>query len=428
MVIRINELTKIEGHGSLVINVKDKRVEELRLDVPEGSRFFEPLLVGRKYSEATEISSRICGICAIPHYFTALKAIERALDVEPSDQTVNLRRLLYLAGDLQSHVAHIYFLALPDYLGYESAFVMAKDHPEDVKRALRMRKLGNDLIETIGGRLIHVFTPIVGGFSSLPSRVKLEELLKRFWEAGDDVQATVNLFGTVDLPEFERGTEYLALTKKGTYPIYDGDEVASTDGSTFPVAKYCEEIKEFLVPYSTAKHSIHQTTMKSFSVGPLARMNINRKYLSDNAKETIDRIGAKFPSSNPFMYNLARTVEVVHYIDEITRGLEELLEAGLKDEEPKVKIKAGEGVAATEAPRGTLYYHFKLGGNGKIEYANIVTPTAQNLENIEADLRAFVPQLLSLPKEKMILNLEELIRAYDPCITCSTHFLEVKFV
>ena len=305
---------------------------------------------------------------------------------------------------------------------------MAKNRPEDVKRALRMRKLANDLIEVIGGRLIHIFTPIVGGFSSLPSRGKLEELLKRFKEVGDDVQATVNLLGTIDLPEFERETEYLALAKKGTYPVYDGDEVASTDGPSFPVANYREQIKEFLVPYSTAKHSIHQTTGKSFSVGSLARLNINRKYLSDNAKETIDRIGVKFPSSNPFMNNVARTVEVVHYIDEITGILEKLLEAGLKEEELKIRIKAEEGVAATEAPRGTLYYHFKLDGKGKIEYANIVTPTAQNLENIEGDIRAIVPQFLSFPKDKLVLNLEELIRAYDPCITCSTHFLEVKFV
>lgn len=428
MVIRIGELTKIEGHGSLVINIKAKKVEDLRLDVFESSRFFEPILVGRKYSEAAEISSRICGICAIAHYLTALKAIERALGLDPSNQTVNLRKLLYLAGDLQSHVAHIYFLALPDYLGYESAFVMAKDHPEDVKRALRMRKLANDLIEVIGGRLIHPFTPVVGGFSSLPTRGRLEELLKRFKDVGDDVRATVNLLASLDMYEFERKTEYLALAKKGTYPIYDGDEIASTDGPSFPVTNYREQIKEFLVPYSTAKHSIHQTTGKSFSVGPLARLNINRKYLSDNAKETIDRIGVKFPSSNPFMYNVARTIEVVHYIDEITGILEELLEAGLKEEEPEVRAKAGEGIAATEAPRGTLYYHFKLDGNGKIEYANIVTPTAQNLENMEGDIRAIVPQLLSLPREKLILNLEELIRAYDPCITCSTHFLEVKFV
>jgi len=428
VVIRIGELTKIEGHGSLVINVKDKNVEELHLDVFESSRFFEPILAGRKYSEASEISSRICGICAIAHYFTALKAIERALGVDPSDQTVELRKLLYLAGDLQSHVAHIYFLALPDYLGYESAFVMAKDHPEDVKRALRMRKLANDLIEVIGGRLIHPFTPVVGGFSSLPTRGGLEELLKRFRHVSDDVQATVDLLKSLDMPEFERKTEYLALVKNGTYPIYDGEEIASTDGPSFPVTNYREQIKEFLVPYSTAKHSIHQTTGKSFSVGPLARLNINRKYLSDNAKETIDRIGVKFPSSNPFMYNVARTIEVVHYIDEITGILEELLEAGLRGEEPEVRAKAGEGIAATEAPRGTLYYHFKLDGNGKIEYANIVTPTAQNLENMEDDIRAIVPQLLSLPREKLILILEELIRAYDPCMTCSTHFLEVKFV
>jgi len=428
VVIRIEELTKIEGHGSLVVNVKDKRVEELRLDVFEGSRFFESILVGRRYSEAAEFSSRICGICAIAHYLTALKAIERALDVDPPEQTIELRKLLYLAGNLQSHVAHIHFLALPDYLGYESAFAMAKDHPEDVKRALRMRKLANDLIEIIGGRLIHPFTPVVGGFSSLPTRHGLEGLLRRFKDAGNDVLATVNLLASLKMPEFERKTEYMALAKMGTFPIYDGEEVASTDSPSFPVANYHGQIKEFVVPYSTAKHSIHQATGKSFSVGPLARLNLNGRYLSDAAKKSMGGIGARFPSSNPFMNNIARAIEVVHYIDEIVDILEGLLRAGLKEEKPEIKAKAGEGIAATEAPRGTLYYHFKLNEGGKIEHANIVTPTAQNLENMEADMKALVPQLLSLPRKKLILTLEELIRAYDPCITCSTHFLEAKFV
>jgi len=428
VVIRIEELTKIEGHGSLVLSIKDGKVEELRLDVLEGSRFFESLLAGRKYSEAAEVSSRICGICAIAHYLTALKAVERALDVTPSEQTIELRKLLYLAGNLQSHVAHIYFLALPDYLSYESAFAMAKDRPEDMKRALRMRKLANDLVEAIGGRLIHPFTPVVGGFSSLPTQRELRGLLELFKDAGQDAAATADLFASAKMPRFERKTEYLALTKRGTFPIYDGEEVSSTDGPSFSVANYQKQIKEFVVPHSTAKHSVRQTTGKSFGVGPLARLNLNRRYLSPHARETMDRIGAKFPSSNPFMYNIARAIEVVHYIDEIIDILEKISRPRLKEKKQEIKVRAGEGIAATEAPRGTLYYHFKLDKGGKIEYANIVTPTLQNLENMEGDLRALVPQLLTLPKKKLILTLEELIRAYDPCITCSTHFLEVKFV
>jgi len=428
VVIRIDELTKIEGHGSLVLSIKNGKVEELRLDVLEGSRFFESLLAGRKYSEAAEVSSRICGICAIAHYLTALKAVERALDVTPSEQTIELRKLLYLAGNLQSHVAHIYFLALPDYLSYESAFAMAKDRPKDMKRALRMRKLANDLVEAIGGRLIHPFTPVVGGFSSLPTQRELRGLLELFKGARQDAAATADLFASAKMPRFERKTEYLTLTKKGTFPIYDGEEVSSTDGPSFSVTNYQKQIKEFVVPHSTAKHSVRQTTGKSFGVGPLARLNLNRRYLSPHARETMDRIGAKFPSSNPFMYNIARAIEVVHYIDEIIDILEKISRPRLKEKKQEIKVRAGEGIAATEAPRGTLYYHFKLDKGGKIEYANIVTPTLQNLENMEGDLRALVPQLLTLPKKKLILTLEELIRAYDPCITCSTHFLEVKFV
>jgi len=428
VLVRIEELTKVEGHGSLVLNITDRKVEELRLDIPEGSRFFESILVGRNYSEAAEISSRICGICAIAHYLTALKAVERALGVTPSEQTIELRRLLYLAGDLQSHLAHIYFLALPDYLGYESALAMIKDRPDDVRRALRMRELANNLVEAIGGRLIHPFTPIVGGFSSFPTRVELMGLLERFKGARKDAMAAVDLFASIDLPEFERKTEYLALRGEGAFPIYEGGEVASSLGPSFPVAAYEEQIEEFVVPYSTAKHSVRKSTGKSFSVGPLARLNLNMKYLSDAAKESIERACAKFPNSNPFMNNLARTIEIVHFMDEIVGTLERLLEAGLKEEKPEVRVRAGEGIAATEAPRGTLYHHFKVGGRGKIEHANIVTPTAQNLENIECDLRALAPELLDLPKDKLVLTLEELIRAYDPCITCSTHLLSVKFV
>jgi coenzyme F420-reducing hydrogenase alpha subunit len=428
VVIRIDELTRIEGHGSLTINVRDRRVEELRLDIFEGSRFFESLLVGRKCSDAAEISSRICGICAIAHYLTALKAVERALGVVPSEQTVELRRLLYLAGNIQSHVAHLYFLALPDYLGYESAFAMLKERPEDVKRAFRMRELANDLIEAIGGRLIHPFTLVIGGTTSLPPKSKLEGLLKCFRRARKDALDTADLLASLEMPSFERETEYLALRKGEMFPIYDGEEIASTDGLSFPVMNYHEQIKEFVVPHSTAKHSVRKSSGRSFSVGPLARINLNGRYLSDAARDWMGGAGVRFPSSSPFMNNIARAVEVIHYIDEVASALERLLGAGLAEERPEVKMRAGEGIAATEAPRGTLYYHFKLNGEGRIEYADIITPTAQNLENMEEDLRALAPKLLELPRKEMVLILEELIRAYDPCITCSTHLLQVKLV
>jgi len=418
----------VEGHGSLVIDIKNRKVKDLRLNIFEGSRFFEPLLKGRGYDEVPEISSRICGICVIAHHLTAVKAVEKALGVTPSEQTIELRKLLDLAGLVQSHVLHLYFLALSDYLGYESTLAMIGEHPEVVKRALRMKKLANDASELIAGSPMRQATPVIGGFTSLPTKHQLEHLLRRMKDAKTDAIKTLDLFASLKVPEFERKVECFALAKEKTFAIYDGEQIASTEGLYFPVEEYQQHIKEFVVPYSTAKHSISVSTGESFLVGALARINVNKQHLSDGAKEAMDRIEVRFPNYNPYMNNLAQALEIVHSIDQIVCTLEKLLDVGVKDEKPEVKVRAGEGVAATEAPRGTLYHHYKINNAGRVEYANIITPTAQNLKNMEEDLKAVVPQLLDLPKDEIVLNLEKLIRAYDPCISCSTHFLETKFV
>lgn len=428
MRIRIDRLTKVEGHGRLVVNVKEKEVEEVRLDIFESSRFLESLMVGRSYVEIPEFAARICGLCSISHFLGAAKAIERALGVLPSEQTDLLRKLLHMAAIVQSHVTHIYFLALPDYLGYESAFDMVRDRPKLVRRALKLRKLASDVAECLGGRAIHPISAQIGKFMKLPSDHQLELLLARVKEELRAAADTVELVASLEVPSFERKVEHFALMRPGGYPFYESERVTTTRGLSFPVRDYLKHIKEVVVPHSTAKHSMSSTTGESFLVGALARVNLNSNYLTDEAKEAVAEAGLRVPNYNPCMNNLAQAIEVLHCLGRAICLTEKLLEIGIKKEEIEVKPRAGEGVGAIEAPRGTLYHHYRLDGSGRVEYANIITPTSQNLRNIEEDLRVMVPQLLDLPKDKIVLILEELIRAYDPCISCSTHFLEVKFV
>ena len=425
--IKIDHLTKIEGHGSLVINLRDRRVEDVRISVFESSRFFESFLVGRRYDEVPELTSRICGFCHIAHSLTALKAIERALGFEPSEQTVDLRNLLCLAGTLQSHLLHLYFFVVPDYLGFESAFSLAKERPDDVRRALAMKKTVNNLIEAVMGRVLHNVAGVVGGFTSVPARSELMRLLKQFEKFRDDAVATAKLVGSFSLPDFEREVKYLALCGDGKFPFYEGDKISDHRGTTFPVEDYMKNIKETVLPYSTAKRSTFVDGSSLF-VGALARININGKKLSDGAKEIMSELGLKFPSYNPFFNNVAQAIELVHCADEIISILEKLADGGVNAEKPSIKVKAGEGVAATEAPRGTLYHHYIIDGRGRVKFANLIMPTNQNLINIEDDLREIVPRIVDLPRQELILTAEKLVRAYDPCISCSTHFLEVKFV
>jgi coenzyme F420-reducing hydrogenase alpha subunit len=427
MRLEIKHLTKVEGHGSLLIDTSEKEVKEVKLNIFEGSRFFESFMRGRSYQEAPEISSRICGICTVAHSLAALKTVEAAVGISPSDQTIQLRKLMHSAATIQSHILHLYFLALPDYFGYESALAMVKDHPEAVKRALRMKQLSNKFSEVIGGRAVHPITPVIGGFSQLPTKAQLKHLTEDLKELKKDAAETIELMRSIKIPEFSRKVRYLSLFRDRSYPLYEGDEISSGD-SHFNIADYRSHVREFVASHSTAKHSVDETG-KSFMVGALARANVNGKYLSDAAKEAVDSLGIKFPNYNSYNNNSAQAVEVVQCLAEMGDILEKLLHNGIKDEKPEGEIKAGEAAAAVEAPRGTLYHYYKIDDRGRISDVDVITPTAQNLKNAEEDIRELVPQLLdlNLGKEELMLSLEELVRAYDPCISCSTHFLEVKF-
>lgn len=424
--VDIKHITRVEGHGNIIIDVKGGKIRELRMDIIESPRFFEAMALGRTYKEVAHITSRICGICAVTHTTTSIKAIESVLGFEPSIQTIRLRKLLLNAEFIQSHILHVYFLTAPDFFRVGSVFAMVKDNKDDVLRGMRLKSLANDLCALVGGRHIHPITLKVGCFSKNPELKDLAAFKKRIVESRSDIEETVKFFKGLKAPEFERETEYISLTNPDEYALYGGN-IKSSDhnGETAPV-DYLDRIKEFIVPHSTAKHA--KSNRNSYMVGALARFNNNYEQLHPKAKEAAEEMGLKHPCYNPYMNNIAQVVETVHCFEDSISLIDDLISDGLSDEKVELLPKNGRGVGATEAPRGTLYHEHKMDDNGKITYANYVIPTAQNLANIENDLRSLIPQVLNKEKEEIILDVEMLVRAYDPCISCSSHLMKVKFV
>ena len=423
--INVHYLTRVEGHGNIVVDLKDGAIKELRWEVPEAPRFFEAMLRGQSYADAPHITSRICGICSIGHTVASLQGIEAAIGVQPSKQTTLLRKLILHAETVQSHTLHVFYLAAPDFLGVNSVIPLAATHKEALLRAIRLHRLANEWSELIGGRTTHPINMVVNGFTRIPTRDELRSLQQRMTEAIPDLKAWVEIFKTLDIPDFERETEYLALQRDDEYAFYDGT-LASTDGGTTSVPQYREKITEFVVPYSTAKHA--KAARESFMVGALARFNNNYEQLSPLARWAAEEMGLKPVCYNSFMNNVAQLVEVAHCLEDGVRIINELLAMGLKEEDRSVEIKGGTGVGATEVPRGLLIHEYTVDDSGAITGANLIIPTNMNHNNIERDLKALVPTIIDKSKEEITLALEMLVRAYDPCISCSAHLLNVEFV
>jgi len=423
--VNVDHVTRVEGHGNIVVNVKEGKIEDCKWEVVEAPRFFEAFVRGRKYAEVAHIVSRICGICSVGHTLCSLQATEAALGVKISDQTRLLRRILIQGENLQSHVLHAYFLAAPDFVGAPSVFPLVKTHPDVVLRALRMKKLANDLCDVFGGRTVHPITPAVNGFTKLPEIKEIKDIRKRLVDATADLEATLQLFKTLKIPDFKRETEYISLKSKEEYALYEG-VIASTDAGTTPVENYRSWTNEYLVPHSTAKYTKH--VRDSYMVGALARFNNNYAQLSPKAKKTAEELGLKAPCHNPFMNTVAQVVEAVHAVDEGIRLIDELLDTGLKEEDRRILLKAGRGVGAVDVPRGILFHDYTYDKNGICQEANCIIPTNQNHANIQKDMETLLPQILDRPQEGIRLMLEMLVRAYDPCISCSTHLLKVEFV
>ncbi|MEM2878660.1 MAG: Ni/Fe hydrogenase subunit alpha [Candidatus Hadarchaeales archaeon] len=435
--INVHHVTRVEGHGNIVVDVKNGELKEVRLDIVESPRFFEAMLSGRRFPEAVHITSRICGICAVSHTHASVRALEDALGIKPTQQTEALRRVLTAAEMLDSHALHAFMLAAPDFFNVPSVIPLASTAPEVVKMAIRMKKLAHDVCDAIAGRHTHPISIAIDGFTSLVTEEQLKSMLGKVKEMiREDVPRMIDFFAGLKFPDFERKTDYTSLTSRSEYAMYDGI-IRSSETGEYKHRDYRMKISERVMDHSTAKHAMGPH--RPYMVGALSRLNNNFNQLTPGAREAAERLGLRVPVHNPFKITLAQVVEIVHCLEWMSSLIEDLLATGIKDERaerPPIsgwsaklpKVNRCWGVGVTEAPRGLLVHEYRINKDGLIESANCVIPTAQNLANIEADMRELVPLIVDRPKDEIRLMLEMLVRAYDPCISCSTHMLEVKLV
>lgn len=410
-------ITKVEGHGTLHLDFDQN---DARLHIEEGERLFEGLVLGKNYNLGPWICSRICGVCPTIHNLIAIKAIEGAFDIVPSYEVKQLRRLMLCAQNIQSHLLHLFFLALPDYMGLNSGLSIAKTYPNQFRLALELKRISDQILQAVGGRPVHPINSQVGGFNILPKRENLSKILNRLAEVTDEAIDIIKIFDQVDYPELEIPMEYLHLERSGEYSYYEG-LICDSQENTFSARDYTKNIVEEVKSYSTAKFSNYRN--KPFLVGALARINIRNRFLRTRAKYELEHLNHSFPSFNPFLNNLAQAVEILHFIEEADTLVSELLTYDLEKAEIKdtVEVKAGEGWAVGEAPRGLLYYYFKINEQGNITDCDIITPTAQNLTGLELACKQLMKNTEGSPKKERKHLIEMLIRAYDPCITCSVH-------
>ncbi len=425
--LHLEHICRVEGHGSLLVEMDKKEVNNVEMQIIEGARFFEGFAVGRKYNEAINIMSRICAICSTSHQLSAVEALERSVSIEPSKQVEDFRLLLDHGENTQSHILHVGMLALPDFLGYDGVIQMVPKFPNEVKLILRMKRIANDLQTLIGGREIHPVNIKPGGFGKYPTTKQLEVMKEKLIEFKKGTQAIADLYAGLEMPKFNNKTEQIAIYDGKTYPFLKGDLKCLLSGKTVPAEDYKKDfIKEEVRDYSTAKFSTINNG-EIYYVSPLARVNINNKFLTDDAKALVKQFSLKLPNFNPFNNNLARVIELMHCVDEAIEITAKYIEKPPKDDNKYFKIKAGTGTIATEAPRGLLNHSYDVDKNGIITRVDVITPTAHNTNKIEDDVKKFAPMIADKKQEEIELLLNMLIRSYDPCISCSAHAITIDF-
>ncbi|HUI11614.1 MAG TPA: Ni/Fe hydrogenase subunit alpha [Bacteroidota bacterium] len=421
-VIRVDQLARVEGEGSLIVKVSDGKVSDVKLRIFEPPRFFEAVLRGRKFTEAPDITARICGICPVAYQMSSVMAMEDAMGLTVDDGIRRLRRLLYCGEWIESHILHIYMLHAPDFLGYEDALLLAKDKPEVVANALRMKKIGNDVMCVVGGREIHPINVCVGGFYRVPRREELQPLLDPLKWGLDQAIATAKLVSTFEFPDFEMDYEFVSLRHPEEYPLMGG-RIVTSSGLDISIREYEFHFEERHVPHSNALHGLERGHGR-YQVGPLARFNLNFDRLSSLARQVASDVKIAPTVRNPFKSIIVRAIEAVYAYEEAIRIIEEYEPPPLASH--PLTPSAGIGCGASEAPRGMLYHRYRVADDGSIRDAKIVPPTAQNQPTIEEDVRSFVGKFGGLPREELTWKCEQAVRNYDPCISCATHFVRLE--
>jgi coenzyme F420-reducing hydrogenase alpha subunit len=422
--LKTDYLTRVEGEGQLYIKIKGGKIADAKFKIIEPPRFFEAFMRGRKYDEAPDIAARICGICPVAYQMSAVHAMEQAVGITVGGQLRALRRLIYCGEWIESHGLHIFMLHAPDYLGYADAIHMARDHPEIVQRALQMKKAGNHIVRLLGGREIHPINVRVGGFYSVPTKRDLSVLAEQLKWGRDVALEAVKWTAQLPFPDFEPDYEFVALNHPHEYPFNEG-RLVSNKGLNISPSEYDDHFIEWQEPTSTALFS-RIKDRGAYLTGPMARYSLNFDKLSPLAQEAARHAGLGTVCRNPFKSIIVRSVETLYAFDEAIRLIEQYEEP----DAPYVDIEphAGTGCACTEAPRGTLYHRYSIGDDGLITDAKITPPTSQNQKSIENDLWQYVGQLIDLPDDQIKGKCEQAIRNYDPCISCSTHFLKLDIV
>jgi sulfhydrogenase subunit alpha len=420
--IKVDALARVEGEGALSVKIKGDVVTDIKFRIFEPPRFFEALLVGRPYGDAPDITSRICGICPIAYLMGASLAMEEALGVAVSDDIRRTRRLLYCGEWIQSHVLHTSMLHAPDFLGFQDSIQWSKAQPGVVEKALSVKKMGNHIMEAVGGRAVHPVNTRVGGFYKAPDKARVRGMVDDLKRALDDSLILLKLFAGFDIPDFEDDYTFVALHHDEEYAI-DRGRLLSNRGMDIPVSQFEEHFKEVHVAHSNALHGVQRHRREPYLVGPLARYALNYDQLSPLAKQAAADAGLPRIVLNPFKSILVRGVETAYALEEAIRLAQEY-----EPFDPPAALitpKAGRGFGCTEAPRGICHHSYSLDDEGRITSATIVPPTSQNQPRIEADLKGVVQKNLHLPDEELKWRCEQAIRNYDPCISCATHFLDL---
>jgi coenzyme F420-reducing hydrogenase alpha subunit len=421
MKIKISHLAKIEGHASFFADMLAGDIKNAKLKIVIGARLIESIILNRNYIETPIVTSRICGICSVAHNITSIKAIENALGVKINPQIERLRKVLVLAEPIQSHAAHLFFLSLSDFFKYESDVDLIKKYPDLAKKIILIRDFGNKIKDVVGGRDMHMIVTEIGGFRRvLPDKI-IQKLIDETEPVLEAAIGVAKFFRALDYPKYERKVEFAGLVAPREYAFYDGI-IGSTEESTRPVKKFYNELSEKQTKDDPTKRASHLG--KSFMPGAIARLNLSHKFLNPEAKKFLsffEKPNNKILTYNTFHNIYAQSVELVHCVEEVRKLLKEYLRDKSRNLMVKYTLKNAEGLGATEAPRGTLYHYYKIDKYGIIRACNIITPTAQFLDNLENDLDKYLSEANIKDERDRKWKINMMVRAYDPCMTCATH-------